>query len=335
MDISIIIPHYKVWKVTAYCIHKILKHKGNHNVRIIVVDNCAGDGSGDKLQEMYGGDITLLPYPADLLQSHGIATDYAMNVVNTEWCLAMESDSYPERDGFLDYYQDLIDAGCDSAGSLLDLSGGNFIHACGLLFRKSIWWEAMQYANKIQYKYFLNCAMKDGFPCHLMVGNAIVLDFITNPTKYVELSDEYKDKDADFFYSKAAHYLPVCGVFHNGMGSNQESYYTYGQRTIDTEPKFIHVEAADGIIFRMGYEPGQWFCYYQIAMGKKVFAIPTETKWMPGRVNQQQEYTKMENGLTHSWGLTSYADYENVDMRDVITHKRAQVEELYNSITNH
>lgn len=332
MTFNIIVPHYRVWKITAHAIYKILKHKGNHDVRIIIVDNSAGDGSGDKLEEMFGDKILIVPYPTELLQSHGIATDYAMDFVETEWCIAMESDSYPSSDLWLDYYADLIAQGCDSAGSLLQLSGGQFIHACGLLFRRSIWAEAMTYARSIPYSYLPNCAMKDGFAAHLMVHNNILQDFCNDPAKYVELSSEYVGKDASFFYTKINYYSPVCGVFHNGMGSNQESYYTYGQRTVETEPQQIMCDGKEPLIYRLGMEPGEWLCFWQIANGKKVFAIPTETKWLPGRVNQQQEYTKMENGLVHIWGGTSYYDYENADMRDVITAKRAQVEELYNSI---
>ena len=43
-DTTILVPHFKTGKMTAYCIHQILKHKGNNDVHIIVIDNSEGEG---------------------------------------------------------------------------------------------------------------------------------------------------------------------------------------------------------------------------------------------------------------------------------------------------
>ena len=79
-------------------------------------------------------------------------------------------------------------------------------------------------------------------------------------------------------------------------------------------------------------EPGQWLCYWMLANGYKVYDIPTETVWLPGRENQQQQYTKMQNGFTHLWAITAYNDVADESLKDIIDFKKNQLEELYNSI---
>jgi len=143
MKFSILIPHYKTGKMTAYCIHKILKHRGNHEVNIIVVDN-SNDGSEEYFMpfaEKFGThewcDGWYIPYPSDIMQSHGLAFDYALeNVPNiTPYFITLESDSYPIDDSWLDYYENLINEGYDMAGSYLRLSGGQYIHPAGAMYK--------------------------------------------------------------------------------------------------------------------------------------------------------------------------------------------------------
>jgi hypothetical protein len=64
-------------------------------------------------------------------------------------------------------------------------------------------------------------------------------------------------------------------------------------------------------------------------MGKKIKEVPTEVRWLPNRENQNQEFTLMESGFKHLWGITSYSEYENKEMDDVIQFKRRQAAELY------
>ena len=63
--------------------------------------------------------------------------------------------------------------------------------------------------------------------------------------------------------------------------------------------------------------------------------IPTETAWMPNRINQQQEYTITEAGFRHEWGLSSYYKNSNEDIQDIIEFKNNRVDELYNSLPEH
>ncbi len=326
---TIIIPHYKS-KITAYTVHKILQHS-KRKVHIIVVDN--SNGEGIEYLNPYAQHITLLSYPPNLMQSHGLAYDYAMEVVETEWFICMESDSYPTQDNWLDYYDNLIDKGYDAAGSLLTLSGGLYMHPAGALYKRSVWEEAKHYVRTIEYAYFPNMIESEGFDCHTMVRADVLVNFLDLPHLYGELAKGYKGKDKKYFLQKLEEYRPIAeSVFHNGMGNAQESIHTFTLRSIHSDPYKIMQDNEDDVILRIGFEPGQFLCYWMLANDKRLFYIPTEIKWLKGRQNQQQEYTLTDNGVRHEWGISAYHKCDAELLQDIVEFKAKKVEELYNSI---
>lgn len=317
--------------MTAYAISQLLKYKGRHEVEIIVIDNNFGDGSVDYLWP-FSTQTRYIAYPKDKLQSHGIAFDYAleMGAVSNDYFITIESDSFPTQDNWLDYYEDLINQGYDSAASLLKLSGGTYGHPCGAMYSKKVWEEAKQFCDNTPYYYYPNMAMSEGFACHLQVHRSIVFDFLGMPEDYIELAEGYKPFSLTKAEEKRLHYLPVVGPFHNGMGGVQESVRTYGFRTIESEKGNILLDKQPKLVKRIGCEPGQFLSYYMAATGKKVFHIPTETKWIDGKEGHQQEYTLMENGFKHIWGISAYKD---VDPNDEIAKiKQALPEKLYETL---
>jgi hypothetical protein len=245
----------------------------------------------------------------------------------------MESDSFPAQNNFLDYYERIIDDGYDFAASVLTLSGGQYGHPCGAIYKKSDWELVSDYCKKIQYSYFPNIAMKEGFACHLMVHLNALTKFIRNPDDYIELSESYKPFGTFSSLLKREDYLPVVGPFHNGMGCSQESVKTYGNRSIESEVPNILLNNKSKLIYRIGYEPGQYFCYMLLALGKKMFPIPTNTKWIDGKVGQQQEYTINEVGFTHLWGISAYKDVD--PNNEIAKIKQTLPEKLYNSLPEH
>lgn len=329
MTISILIPHWKTGMMTAYSISQLLKYKGKHEIEILVIDNNAGDGSVEYLKP-FSKQIKYQAYPKDQLQSHGIAFDYILPYVKTDWFITIESDSFPTQDNWLDYYEDLINKGYDGAGSLLQLSGGEYMHPCGALYNKKIWQEAKRYCNDVQFAYFPNMSVHTGFDCHLMIHKDIVEDVLNSPYDYIELAHNYKGNSRIEIINKMMYYSPVVAPFHNGMGMTNESLKTYGFRNIESEVPAILLKDKPKLINRIGYEPGQWFTYWQLAMNKNLFFIPTETKWIDGKPGTQQEYTLMGNGFKHIWGVSAYKD---VDPEDKIAKiKQAIPEQLYNSL---
>lgn len=331
MKFSILIPHYKNGKVTAHAISKLLEYKGSHEIDILVIDNNAGDGSLEYLKP-FRSSIKYQAYPKDMLGSHGIAFDYILPHIHDEWFITIESDSYPTEHGWLDYYEQIMKQGYDGAGSVLHLSGGQYMHPCGALYNKKIWQEAKRYCNAVQYAYFPNMNVKDGFDSHCMIHKSIVEEVMKSPYDFIEPAHGYRGLGRMGMVEKLMYYSPTVAPFHNGMGRANESVKTYGQRTIQTEVPQILLTDKPKIINRVGYEPGQWLTYFMLAIGKKLFYIPTETKWMPNRENQQQEYTKMANGFTHVWAGSSYLDMDGGEYDDVYQFKKNQIEELYNSL---
>lgn len=332
MRFTILIPHWKTGKMTAYCIAQLLKFKGKHEIDIIVVDNNHGDGSIDYLYP-FAEDIVVWPYPKDKVQSHGVAFDYVLPYVKTESFITLESDSYPTEDNWLDYYEKLVGNGFDAAGSLLQLSGGEYLHPCGAMYKTSVWQEAKDFVEKIPYAYFPNISKIGSFDYHLMVHDSIFDEFEKTPDDYVELAPNYKPYTPLKAVNQLDHYLPIGkGVFHNGMGDRNESIHTFHLRTIESEKDTVFINEKHKLINRIGAEPGQYFSWWLAAMNKKMFFIPTETKWLPNKENRNQEYTKMCNGFKHLWAGSAHLGMKGTDLNDVYEFKRNQLEELYNSL---
>lgn len=331
MNISILISHFKTGKMTAYTIYKILEHSANHNIEILVCDNNARDGSIEYLSP-FKDKIKIFEYPKNIIQSHGIGYNYLLPYVNNEYFITLESDSYPIKNGWLDYYKLFIDNDYDIAGSLLQLSGGKYIHVAGALYKKSLWHEANLYCHSLPYHYLSNFGYYEGFDCHVMVHDDIWRFFLEKPSAFVKLPDSKKDYNTEQILQNEHYYHPVVGPFHNGMGMTQETVNMIGARNPVTDPKQIILNGRDKIIHRVGYEPGQWLTYWAIAKGKKICEIPTETVWMPNRENQQQEYTLTENGVKHAWGVSSFAFSDKEDIQDIAVRKKKLPEELYETL---
>lgn len=316
---TIIIPFYKTGKMMSYCLHQILEYSKGWNVNIIVGDN--GDGVGLEYLTPYLDKIKLITYPTDkYMQSHGILFDYVISsgLVKTEYFITLESDSFPTKYNYLSYYDQLIEEGYDMGASLLKLSGGTYNHPAGGFYKKSNWFKCKALVDKYceAYKFYPNMLVKDGHPCHTMIRR--------------EYQHGYSDDDEN----NLLRYMPIAmSVFHNGMGFNQESILTYGQRTPESEVSSILMphELPD-IIYRLGYEPGQFFSYWHRAVGLRVMDIPTEVVWMSNRVNQQQEFTMTDNGIKHLWSISAYHGNTDQNLLDITTHKSMVVEELYKSI---
>lgn len=334
MKFSIILCHWKTGKMTAFTVAQILKYKGDHEIEILICDNNAGDGSIEYL-EPFKDSIRIVNYPKEKLQSHGIGYDVLFEEATNDWVVALESDSFPIKEGWLDYYVRLIIDGYDAATSLLQLSGGQYGHPAGALYNRNVWLQAWKCCKTIEYLYFPSMAMKDGFQSHIMVHKSLIHDFLEKPYDYIELAGGYKPYTPAIAKEKWNHYLPVVGPMHNGMGRAQESVKTYGRRGIESEVKDVLLDNRVKLIYRVGYEPGQWFYYWMLAMGYKVFDIPTDTKWIEGKEMQQQEYTLTENGVKHLWGISAYHDYTPENETVVAALKQMAPDILYQTLPEH
>ena len=335
MDITFILPHFKTGMITAYAVAQLVKFKGRHNIKILVVDNSHDESINHILLTDLRHECTVVDYPKDKLQSHATAYNHCLKLgyVHTEYFITVESDSFPTEDNWLDYYEKLIEDGYDAAGSLLNLSGGFFLHVCGAMYKQSLWKEMEEYCESVPYVYFPNMAMKDGFAHHLMVRRGFLDEFTENPGKYVTLHESYVGKSPSEIILRSYDYEPICHTFHFGMGRSQESYLTYRFRTIESEAKNVLFDGSeDNLIYRAGAEPGQLFGSWMLANGYKLKYIPTKVQWMPNRENQQQEYTLMENGFRHEWAISAYEGCEAPDLQDIVQFKHNRMQSLYDSL---
>jgi hypothetical protein len=277
-----------------------------------------------------------LTYPAEQrMQSHGIAFDFAISegYVDTKYFITMESDSFPVRDGFLDIYAEAYANGFSLIGSLLALSGGTFVHPTGAMYTMDLYMAAKGYLkNEFPYEYIPHAAMKDNFPCHLMVRDTHFAAFMKNPEYFITVNPSLNPYARLQLGAERDRYMPITrSVFHQGMGYMQENFKTYGQRNPDMAVMDL-TKNEEPLIYRIGNEPGQWLCNFAIAKKYRVGSIPTEIKWLPNRLGQQQEYTLTENGIRHEWAITSYNGCTDPAIQDIVEFKANRMEELYNSM---
>lgn len=332
MTITVLIPHWLTLEMTAFTVAQYLKYKGNHKIEIIVIDNSYPDESIKGLAP-FKNDITILNNTSKKTSSHGTAYDMAMPFVKTDFVLLSESDSFPVKDGFLGYYDQLIEGGFEYAASLMTLSGGSYGHPAAALLSKKLWLEAKEYCDSMPYSYFPAMLLRDNANAHMMIHDSMVDKVLENPDEWFELTTDYKPYSKEFALEKRDSYLPVTGPCHNGMGGRQESIHNFGGRTWESDvPFIIYNEKWQKVIGRMGYEPCQWLYYFAIARGKKVFNIPTEIKWMPGKANRQQEYTLTESGIKHLWGISAYHNNTPKGDEEVAKIKQSIPEQLYNTL---
>lgn len=319
MDVTILIPHYKTGKLTAHAVYEILKHSEGHNVDIIIIDNAPGPDSGIEYLQPFADHITILPYTKNMIQSHGVAYDYAMPFVHTERFITMESDSYPARDRWLNYYENI-----KIGGSVLKLSGGTFLHPAGAIYTKELWHNAMNYIKTVPYMYFPNMEAYNGFDYHLMVHGRMLETFLNEPTSFIQLGKGYIGLDRDALIEKANYYSPIMGVFHNGIGEDDEFLNTYGSRT-----KEKAMPTGNRLfIRRIGAEPGQWLYWLMCEMGINFTEIFTDVMWMPGFENRQQQQTLNAAGVIHEWGMTAYRE----DKSEIGSFKQRRADELYRTV---
>lgn len=331
MKFSLLIPHFRTVEMTTYCVHKYLEYKGSHDLHIYISNNSPEVDIRTPL-EPYKEHLTIVDHPTNIMHSHGTSLDRLVPLIDTEYFITAETDSFPTDDMYLSDYENLIEHGFDLAGSLLFLSGGQYIHPCGALYRKSLWQEANEFADKTPYSYFPAMAVYKGFPCHLMVHNDIIDLFLEEPEDYIELADSYKPYSAELAIKKRNEYLPTVGAFHNGMGGNQEELATYGKRDFRSETPTILLQNAKKIVKRMGYEPGQFISYFAAATRKSIFNIPTETKWINDVEGGQQEYTLMDSGIKHIWAGTAYLNMKDTPLHHIYEIKHKTITDLYKSL---
>lgn len=100
---TICIVNYKTEVLTRLCLRSIRKFTRDMPYRVVVVDNDSGDSSLDYLRSLSW--ITLIERPGQMVRSgswaHGSGLDLGLEAADTEFFVAMHSDTFVHRHGWL------------------------------------------------------------------------------------------------------------------------------------------------------------------------------------------------------------------------------------------
>ena len=120
MKFTVIIPHYQVGQMTAYCLHQLFTYGGSQ-LKIIVVNNSPANHESLRFIAPFLKHITLLQYPEHRTQSHGAAFDYALPYVDTDYFMTVETDSFPTDFKWITWCDFIAKGGYHASGSFLHL----------------------------------------------------------------------------------------------------------------------------------------------------------------------------------------------------------------------
>lgn len=96
MSFAFVILHYLAPEVTEECIDLILNNFSNHNINIIVVDNCSPDGSGQTIAQRYRGESRLhlisMPSNEGFARGNNAGYRYAVANLDPDFVIVMNND---------------------------------------------------------------------------------------------------------------------------------------------------------------------------------------------------------------------------------------------------
>lgn len=141
--VTVVIPHALTTRWTQIAVSSLLGHQNDTPFDIIVINNTPGHPSIRGITETTLGNLVKVVSPTDPANTgHQLSLDQAIDLVETPWFLAWETDVRVLRDGWLDWmlsyakddYVAIIgwywDAGFDD--------GRHYISPAGALYRTSI-----------------------------------------------------------------------------------------------------------------------------------------------------------------------------------------------------
>ena len=122
--VTICIVNYKTEELTRLCLRSIRRFTKDYPYEVIVIDNDSGDASLEYLRSLSW--IKLIERPGQLVKSgswaHGTALDIGLDNTNTEFFMAMHSDTFVHKAGWLSEIANLAtgkpDVACVGGGKL-------------------------------------------------------------------------------------------------------------------------------------------------------------------------------------------------------------------------
>lgn len=109
-DLTLVIPNYKTFELTALCLHDLEKYTDLSRVRVIVIDNDSKDKSLQYLRKIPWIELVERTGLSGISgsEAHSTALDIALAMADTEYFLVMHTDTIVIHSGWLDYLLEQI-----------------------------------------------------------------------------------------------------------------------------------------------------------------------------------------------------------------------------------
>lgn len=96
IDFGFVILHYKAYEMTKICVQQVLLLYRDKNIKIIIVDNGSGNGSGEKLQKLYLKNdkvkVILNKKNLGFAKGNNIGFDYLKQNYHCKYMIVMNND---------------------------------------------------------------------------------------------------------------------------------------------------------------------------------------------------------------------------------------------------
>jgi len=104
-ELTLVIPNYKTFELTALCLHNLQKYTDLARVRVIVIDNDSQDKSLQYLRQVPWIELLERTGLSGVCgpEAHSTALDLALSMADTEYFLVMHTDTIITSPEWLDY----------------------------------------------------------------------------------------------------------------------------------------------------------------------------------------------------------------------------------------
>jgi hypothetical protein len=312
--LSILIPHYKSWKLLAICVHAFKRYEFPLPYEIIVCDNSPGHPSIKALTNTELGDGVKVVQGNPDLPSHAHGLELAYAASTGDAIFTTETDCFPTQDSWGNAF---IKASSeyDYIAPYMELAGGIFGHPAGALVKRHVVESAQKWIDDHKDWVFVP-------------SSATRLGTSDKGYHVVCLESWLNGQYGSEEILKQVSIWKKSGPWQNMLSFDDDSFDSYWRRDgiKSWEP------AEDRVWYnRIGYEPGQWLWYYVQHHNIPRLKAPFEITWMPGRENRQAASSVILGGMTHLWAGTSATVVDGLE-DEVKRFKREQVEHYFSQL---
>ena len=109
--IAFVVLHYNAYNETINCVNSILNHVRADHLKIIVVDNCSPNGSGEIVNNSFANDDRIYYIGLDknigFAGGNNVGIDYARDKFRFEFVCCINNDTIVEQKDFFERVVDI------------------------------------------------------------------------------------------------------------------------------------------------------------------------------------------------------------------------------------